>query len=271
MTLEHRMAALVKQVNDLLATVEGLQTEISSEHRALLAAEAEGERQNTMFAFAIHELRTPLTTILGFATTLLATDVMVTEAEQHEFMLIIAEEAERMRVELERFVELVRSKVPGTFISVAPVPVERILQIAHPQLMTLVQAHELKIELAEVLPPVLADPQRISQVIVNLIKNAVHYSPAATPIIVRAQPLPAEVLIEVIDQGPGIPQDARERIFEPFRQLLDINVSGDGLGMGLAISKAIVTAHNGKIWADTLDGAGARMCFTLPAFLLPGV
>lgn len=266
MSMDQSKAELLHQVRNLLARVDALEKESSQEHAGRIAAEIEGDRQSKLMAETVHELRTPLTAILGFATTLLATDVLFSELEQQDMLLIISHEAERMQRLLEELVEMAQSPLSAARMRIEPVPVETILDRAKPQLQTLAQSHELKIMLPQALPSVSADPERIAQVVVNLVKNSVHYSPPKTAIVIRAQPAETEVQVEVIDEGPGIPPDARILVFEPFRQIRDEKASRQGMGLGLAIAKAIIEAHKGRIWVDDLDAPGARICFTLPTY-----
>jgi two-component system, OmpR family, sensor histidine kinase KdpD len=132
------------------------------------------------------------------------------------------------------------------------------------QLESISAQHRLVINIGPDLPPMMADMQRIAEVLVNLVSNAVKYAPRATLITVSATAQGANLQINVSDEGPGIPIDNRESVFEAFLQLENSPLEqGKGLGLGLAICKGLIEAHGGKIWiADT--SSGTTVSFTLP-------
>jgi two-component system sensor histidine kinase KdpD len=110
------------------------------------------------------------------------------------------------------------------------------------------------------------DDMLIEQVLINLLENVQKYTPPGSPIDVSAWQENKHVLIEVADRGPGLPEDEFDRVFEKFYRGQAAALDGRrGAGLGLAICKAIVTAHGGRIWADNRAGGGARFCFSLPA------
>jgi two-component system phosphate regulon sensor histidine kinase PhoR len=117
---------------------------------------------------------------------------------------------------------------------------------------------------------VLADPDLVRRALINLIHNAIKWSPAGERITVRAEASgDDEVIISVLDNGPGVPEEHRERIFERFYQIDPSRSSGEGTGLGLAISRHIIEHHGGRIWVennpDGRNGRGANFRFTLPA------
>jgi two-component system phosphate regulon sensor histidine kinase PhoR len=117
---------------------------------------------------------------------------------------------------------------------------------------------------------VLADRDQVRRVILNLVHNAIKWSPSGGKIIVRAVSQGDEAVISILDEGPGVPEAHRERIFERFYQVDASRSGGDGTGLGLAICKHIVEAHGGRIWAEgnraegSDQGRGGRFLFTLP-------
>jgi signal transduction histidine kinase len=108
-----------------------------------------------------------------------------------------------------------------------------------------------------------ADPERIQRVLFNLIRNAIHHTPADGSVTVRAEALPDAIEVEVADTGEGIPAADRAYVFEPFNRGSDSSRSGDGAGLGLAISRAIVETHGGRIWIAPAE-TGTRVRFSLP-------
>jgi K+-sensing histidine kinase KdpD len=238
----------------------------------LFAAEAqarlEAERANAVklrfLAMISHELRTPLTAIKGFATTLLATDVTWDAGEQRDFITIINEEADKLAELISQLLDLSRLQAGKLRIQPESRSLSEIIDAAMAQLESLAVQHRLVINVAPDLPPVRVDTQRIAEVLVNLVGNAVKYAPPATVITISAAACEASLQVNVSDEGPGIPLENRERVFEAFLQLENsLHQQGNGLGLGLAICKGLIEAHGGTIWvADT--SSGTTMSFTLP-------
>ena len=114
------------------------------------------------------------------------------------------------------------------------------------------------------LPLVPLDGVMIEQVLFNLIDNALKYSPPGSPIDISAHAEDGEVIVEVADRGPGLAEDEREQVFEKLYRGAASKSGGRGAGLGLAIARAIVDAHGGRIWADNRPGGGAVFSFSLP-------
>jgi signal transduction histidine kinase len=110
-----------------------------------------------------------------------------------------------------------------------------------------------------------ADADALDRVLKNLISNALKYSPAGTCVRVRARRAPGVVAVDVEDEGPGVPPDDLERIFEPYYRVPATARIERGTGLGLAVVKSLVEAHGGRIRAERRDGCGTRMTFVLPA------
>jgi two-component system sensor histidine kinase KdpD len=138
---------------------------------------------------------------------------------------------------------------------------------ALPQLLVLAGDHNLVLALPEILPPVMADPQRAEQVMFNLVSNAAKYSPAGIHITLSAFAQERVVQVSVTDQGPGIPLEERQRVFEPFYRVEKEDgtaKSAQGVGLGLAICKSLIEAQGGSIWVEDRPDPGATISFTLP-------
>jgi two-component system, OmpR family, sensor histidine kinase KdpD len=112
------------------------------------------------------------------------------------------------------------------------------------------------------------DPVLVEQVLFNLVDNAALHTPAGTPIEVSAEKRPGEVIVSVVDSGPGIPPGEEERIFERFQRARQEGARG-GVGLGLTIAKGIVAAHGGKVWIEKHPGGGAVFRFSLPIVGVP--
>jgi two-component system sensor histidine kinase KdpD len=125
------------------------------------------------------------------------------------------------------------------------------------------QGREVLLRVPEDLPLVAIDEVLIERVLVNLLENALRYSPAGTPIELVASARREEMTVEVLDRGPGIPAGEEEQVFDKFFRG-ETARSRHGVGLGLAVARAIVEAHGGRIWAENRDGGGAAFRFTLP-------
>ena len=126
------------------------------------------------------------------------------------------------------------------------------------------RAHvNLRVECADDLPTVQVDAQRLEQVLVNLIHNAVKFTRPGGEVTLLAEPVNGDVRFAVRDTGAGIPADEVSRIFERFYRV-DKSRTGSGTGLGLSIAKHIVEAHKGKIWAESIEGQGSTFFFSIP-------
>lgn len=224
-------------------------------------AEKANELKTRFLAMISHELRTPLTSIKGFTSTMLAPDVNWDQENLNEFLQIIDSEAEKLADLVEQLLDVSTLQAGTLRIYPSPQRLTDIVQISMAQLLNLTSQHELLIDVSEGLPPVLADGQRIAQVIGNLVGNAAKYSPPYTRISISAHLQDAHVQVEVSDEGEGIPADSHTWIFEAFRQG---NKQHKGAGLGLAICKGLVEAHGGTIWVADRGGPGTTIAFTLP-------
>lgn len=215
-------------------------------------------------AMVSHELRTPLTSIQGFTSTLLATDVEWEPATQREFLETIDNETDRLAELIDQLLDL--SRIESGRLSIEP-QVETLNDIiaeSQSQLSMLADHHTLELDIPDNLPALHVDARRVEQVLTNLVSNAAKYAPKKTRITVSAQALKRHVKLSVADQGPGIPVEQREAVFEAFTRLPGAEENAKGSGLGLAICKGIVEAHGGHIWVEPAPGGGATFAFTLP-------
>jgi two-component system sensor histidine kinase KdpD len=141
-------------------------------------------------------------------------------------------------------------------------PLEEVIGTTLLHLDEMLSDHPLKPELPEDLPLVLIDSNLIEQVLLNLLENAIKYTPPGSPIDLSAWSESLEVIVEVADRGPGLPPGEEERIFDKFYRVHPTNAGG--VGLGLTICRAIVEAHGGRIWGANRPGGGALFRFTLP-------
>jgi PAS domain S-box-containing protein len=213
-----------------------------------------------------HELRTPLTAIKGFATTLLRTNVKWRKEEQRDFLQNIDQETDRLTHLIGNLLDMSRLEAGVLSLEKESYQVSEILESVRNRLNIITQNHKLQLEIPAGVPPVFADKMRIGQVLSNLIENAAKYSKKGSQIMVGAESSDNTVIINVTDRGEGIPYELLDKVFERFYQREAV-VTGrrHGMGLGLSICRAIVEAHEGKIWVESKVGKGSRFSFSLPA------
>lgn len=204
---------------------------------------------STMVGGVAHEINNPLTAILGYASELDDDDPQLRKLAA----TVVREQAERCRVIVQRMSLLGRrAAVPATQLEI-PSLVRRVVRGLEPQLQA--AGVHLHLELATLPRAFYADPTGVEQVLVNLLSNAVHASPRGKTVTLRVAARVDALVFEVDDQGPGVPREQRERIFEPF---WTTKREGEGTGLGLAVVEAIVRTHGGRVEVADAPGGGAR-------------
>jgi two-component system sensor histidine kinase KdpD len=247
------------------------------------ASHAEALRQSEKLKSALldavtHDLRTPLTSIKASITTLLDevrgrvdTEPVALDAESRvEMMEVIDEESDRLSRFISGLIELARIEAGELHLRRRWGAVDEIISTALSRAEPITRSHRVDLEVEKELPGVRVDERAVSEVVYTLIDNAAKYSPQGSTIRITVRRSGDELIeMGVEDEGPGIPVDLRERVFDKFfRATRDGDVSNrqpSGTGMGLAIAKGIVEAHDGKIWIESgRNGKGTRVLFTLP-------
>ncbi|MDA8083907.1 MAG: sensor histidine kinase KdpD [Nitrospiraceae bacterium] len=228
--------------------------------RALVKAETESLR-NTMLSSVSHDLRTPLAVITGAASTLLQKDVVLDSFNRRELLQTIYEESDHLNQLIRNVLDMTRLESKAITVKKEWQSFEEIVGVVLDRLHDRLKDHPLTIDLSEKLPLIPFDPLLIEQVLMNLLDNALKYTPKGTPLALGASIQGDDVLVELSDRGPGIPEGAEEDIFEKFMRG---SSAGGGIGLGLTICRAIIGAHGGRIWAGNRDGGGAVFRFTLP-------
>jgi PAS domain S-box-containing protein len=230
-----------------------------TEHREVNAL------RESIISLVSHELRTPLTHIKGFADSLLQTDVEWDDATRMDFIRSIDREADRLTKLVNDILEMSRvqsGKLPMKMSAAEPA---EIVNAAINQAKPFLAGHQVQTQFARRSPLVAVDPMRIERVLVNLLENAAKYSEPGTVIKVQVMRRGREVVFSVSDQGVGIPTASSDAIFQRFVRLRNPKTqSKPGTGLGLALCKAIVEFHGGRIWVESEMGKGSVFFFTLP-------
>lgn len=244
------------------------------------ASHAEALRQSEKLKSALldavtHDLRTPLTSIKASITTLLdevrsgETPVALDPESKVEMMEVIDEESDRLSRFINGLIELARIEAGELQLRRRWGAVDEIISTALSRAEPITRNHRVELQVEKELPGVRVDERAVSEVVYTLIDNAAKYSPKGSTIRLIAGRAADELIqMTVEDDGPGIPNDLRERVFDKFFRATrdgDTRRQPTGTGMGLAIAKGIVEAHEGKIWIESgAGGRGTRVVFTLP-------
>jgi two-component system sensor histidine kinase KdpD len=223
--------------------------------------ESETERMRSTLLGAIgHDLRTPLTAIHGAAGSLLLPGEM-SDSTRRDLLTMIQDESERLAQLLSNLLDLTRLESGSLQVQKEWQPLEEVIGAALGRLERRQGALPVRVDLPEALPLAPLDAVLIEQVLVNLITNAQRHAPGQD-IDLQAWEEPGWVHLEVADRGPGIPPEFRERIFDKFFRLPEAGEGG--VGLGLAVCRAILQAHGGSIGVEDRPGGGSRFRLALP-------
>ncbi len=221
--------------------------------------------RSQLLANVSHELRTPLGLIKVFGSMLIAKDMDFDRAARLEFLNAISSEADRLQQIVDNLLDLARVQDQRLRLTRAPVNLGHLVAEVIQGICVQSTPHRVVCDLPAQPLVAVADRQRIIQVLRNLLGNACKYSPGGGTIRVAGREDKSHVVMQISDEGIGIPADELDRIFERFYRVeSQATEKIDGLGLGLAISRAIVEAHGGRIWAESVLGAGSSFFFTLP-------
>lgn len=226
------------------------------------------ERMKTAFVSTVsHELRTPLTSIKGFISTLLQdVDGFYDADTVHEFYVIIDQECDRLTRLISDLLNVSRIEA-GRALDLNPGPVnlpDVVDKVVAAQ-KSYTNKHEFAVDLEPDLPTIVADNDKVDQILTNLTSNAVKYSPHGGTITVAGKQNNGVIRMSVSDQGMGIPKEHMEKLFDRFHRIdnRDTRKVG-GTGIGLYLVKHLVEAHGGKIWVESEEGKGSSFIFELP-------
>ncbi|MEV6991687.1 ATP-binding protein [Streptomyces sp. NPDC093228] len=222
---------------------------------------AEGNRIRTALLAAVsHDLRTPLAGIKASVTSLRSEDVEWSEEDRAELLASIEEGADRLDHLVGNLLDMSRLQT-GT---VTPLIRAADLDEVVPMALGGVPEDSVELDIPETLPMVDVDAGLLERTVANLVENAVKYSPLTTPVLVAASALADRVEVRIVDRGPGVPDEAKDRIFEPFQRYGDAP-RGAGVGLGLAVARGFAEAMGGTLNAEDTPGGGLTMVLTLRA------
>ncbi|MFG3307025.1 ATP-binding protein [Streptomyces wuyuanensis] len=222
---------------------------------------AEGNRIRTALLAAVsHDLRTPLAGIKAAVSSLRSDDVEWSEEDRAELLEGIEAGADRLDHLVGNLLDMSRLQTGTVTPLIRGIDLDEVVPMA----LVGVPEGSVELDIPETLPMVRTDKGLLERAVANIVENAVKYSPDATPVVVSASAYGGRVEVRVVDRGRGVPDDAKERIFEPFQRLGDAP-RGAGVGLGLAVARGFVEAMDGTLSAEDTPGGGLTMVLTLQA------
>jgi two-component system sensor histidine kinase KdpD len=252
-----------RQLLDSYAHQIGLSLEVArlAEKNRRAEAAAENERlRSSLLSLVSHDLRTPLTAILGSADVLLEREDVRGNRPVQALLQNIQSETERLSRLISNLLEAQRLESGAFQVVKERCPLEEVIGTVLERCSKILLSRDVRVDLPEDLPPVPMDSLLMEQVFKNLLENTIRCSPAGSPLEISAQVKAGEVEVSVTDHGPGIKESELEAVFEKFYK----GASSPGAGLGLAICRAVVKIHGGRIWAENGPHGGAVFRFTLP-------
>jgi signal transduction histidine kinase len=233
----------------------------------LTALKEYDQLKSDMISLMSHELRTPLTSINGFAELLTADDELPEQAK--EFVTIIANESQRMSRMINTFLEVTKlQRRDRQDVLKIPLRLDEVVKETVASLQTVAKKRRIRLveQPTERLPPVAADKSMITQAVKNLVSNAIKYSPERTTVTVSTALEAEAVRLCVEDRGYGIPNEAKDRVWEKFYRVVrdDQEKDEESTGLGLSFVREVVEQHGGTVDLESEVGRGSKFSFTLP-------
>lgn len=235
--------------------------------RAEMLRQSEEFRSTLLDALA-HELKTPLTSLKA-SVSALRSETGAIAAPHAELLAIIEEETDRLNRLISEILQMARLEAGKLRLERAPVAADQMIARAVREAQPLLNGRTLQVQVAPNLPAVSADEDLARTVLRHLLDNAAKYAAPGSPILIRSEAIEGQIRISVTDRGPGLTTDELERIFDRHYRGARTHDAVPGMGIGLAIARDIVSAHGGRIWAESSPGEGTTVAFTLPAAAEP--
>ncbi len=252
------VAVLVSSAVDLAAR----RTHEAARAAAEAAALAQVDRTRTALLAAVgHDLRTPLAAAKAAVSTLRSIDLELVDADRDELVATADESLDKLTALIENLLDMSRLQAGAMAVVLRPVALEEVVSRALDDLGD--DAAAVRLDLSAV-PDVEADPGLLERVLVNLVANAIRFSPPGQAPRLSATLTGDTVEVRVVDRGPGIPADQRERVFLPFQRLGDTD-NTTGIGLGLALSRGLAEAMGGTLTPEDTLGGGVTMVLSLRA------
>jgi K+-sensing histidine kinase KdpD len=239
----------------------GKVTAVVSLFRDVTKAREAEQLKDDFLSLISHELRTPLTTIQGAASILLTGGDDLPKEARDALRTDLLSESERLSRMLKNMLALSAYQAGRLHVERDPFLIQPILRQVAREIEARYPDHQVMLDLPPHLPPAEGDEELITQVVRNLAENAAKYSPNGGTITFGAETVGPQMTVSIRDEGPGIPLEQQERIFQRFHR---VSTGTQGMGLGLYLCQRLVEAHGGRIWVESAPGQGATFRFTIP-------
>lgn len=246
-----------------LLSAEGTLLNIIATVRDITRFRQAEEMKSTFISIISHELKTPVALIKGYVSTLRLEDANWDPEIIKDSLEVIEEEADRLTGLIENLLDATRLQAGAMILKRSDLPLPDLARRIGKRMQIQTSRHKIVVNFPENFPVILADEIRIEQVLTNLISNSIKYAPGGE-IRITGQVRADNVMVCVSDEGPGIAPEDIPHIFDRFYRAPEMARQTKGAGLGLYLTRAIIEAHDGRIWVDTVPGTGTRICFTLP-------
>jgi signal transduction histidine kinase len=254
-----------------LLSTEGVLLNIIGVVRDITRFREAEELKSTFVSVVSHELKTPVALIKGYVSTLRREDASWDWEIVQDSLAVIEEEADRLTDLIENLLDASRLQAGALSMNLSDVDLGALARRIAERFQAQENRHRITVSFPTAFPVILADEDRLAQVLSNLISNAIKYSPTGGEVSIRGQVHPEQVVVCISDQGPGIAAGDVPYIFDRFYRASEASRTTKGAGLGLYLARAVVEAHGGRIWVDSTSGEGARICFSLPREEAPRV
>lgn len=255
---EHVLALVVFLVVAAVVALYVTVADRNASESAAVRAEATAldranELRTALLSAVSHDLRTPLASIKASVSSLRANDVEWSAQETADFLAAIEDDTDRLNQLVGNLLDMSRLQTGSLELTRHPVALEEVVANALDSLGA--HAMGIIVDVPEDLPLALVDPGLLERAVANILANALHWSPPTVPVQICGAVVAPDLELRIIDHGPGVPSDARERIFQPFQRLGDRG--GSGVGLGLAIASGFVEAMEGELLVEDTPGGGS--------------
>ncbi len=240
-----------------------LQEAYEKERKLRQDIEAEAERKILFTRALVHELKTPLTPVLA------SSELLVSELKEEPYLSLaqnIHRGAANLNRRIDELLDLARVEIGMLEVNPKAVDANQLLPAIADDMKAMVTSNgqSLVMTIPPSLSPVWADEERLRQIVLNLLINASKFTPEGGRITLRAKEEDSNLVVEVEDTGPGIPQEEQKQLFQPYHRQIPDREHLSGLGLGLALCKYLVELHGGKIWVQSEIGQGSTFGFSIP-------
>lgn len=223
------------------------------------------DMRSALLASVSHELQTPISIIKAYASTLARTDAEWSQQTVMDKLQAIEEESDRLSELVTKILYTSRLEAGSLVLNRLVLDLPKQVHKVAKRLGEQTEIHRVEVDFPPEFPPILADPEKIGELLTNLVENAIKFSPQGGTIIIKGETSGNGASVTVADEGIGIPLRDRDKIFDRFYRVADRSAQQTrGTGLGLYICKTLVEAHGGRIWVESELGKGSRFTFSLP-------